>query len=90
MMAAFRHDTGKGFSIVCGGAYVGEDSEIRHVVMIHKNGVGHSVSWDSTPYTHDYWRQLSSRPDRRPQGIMAMKKFQKWAQHVLLTPLESA
>ena len=85
---AFRHDSGKGFSIVCGGAYVGADNEIRHVVMISKVGRGHSVSWDSTPYTHDYWRDLHKRPNGRPEGIMAMKEFKKWAQHVLLTPLE--
>lgn len=61
-------------------AYIGNDGEVRHVVIISKAGLGHRVLWDSVSVKDpEYYGKLYNRMSLRPHGIMAMRDFEKWA-----------
>jgi hypothetical protein len=67
--------------VIAGGAFVGEDGEVRHVYSIGKPGNGYCVLWDSLPRPANvtaslFWYQTQRD---RPHGVMPMRKFQKWA-----------
>ena len=67
--------------VKAGCAYVGRDGEIRYVYCINRPGNGYCVQWDSKPRPVDTKGALEwfTTRNTRPNGIMQMRKFQKWA-----------
>jgi len=77
--------------VKAGCAYVGRDGEIRYVHCINRPGNGYCVQWDSLPRPADTKGVLEWFVTRhtRPNGIMQMRKFQKWAVDMVASQVAS-
>jgi hypothetical protein len=77
--------------VKAGGAYVGKDGEVRDVHCINRPGNGYCVQWDSKPRPVDTKSALDwfATRNERPNGIMQMRKFQKWAVEQVATKAPS-